>query len=381
MSFPVTPLWSLAAALIATVLACPVVRRAAIHFNLYDRPDAGLKPHDVPIPHTGGVAMFVGWLAALAASAMATDVDQPLLPWIAAAGTILTLTGLVDDVRHLSPRLRLAIMAATTGLLLVGGVGRRTAAGAVEPLRDWLPAWAVGEPVILFISAAITFVILAGAMNATNLIDGLDGLAAGITGLGSLGLILVSLSAGDNATLVVSSRPLQATICAALFGMCAGFLLFNWNPASIFMGDSGSLLLGFNVAIVLILLAETPAPTGSSTWRWLSGGVLVVGFPVLDTAVAITRRSLRGRPLFTGDRSHLYDQLRDRGRSVRRTVLTCYLIGMVFLVLGVAAVGLPTLLLLAVLIAVPGIASLLVRRFGLLRVDDAAGRSASPPGG
>lgn len=369
--------WPLAVALAVTLAICPLVKRIAIKLELYDRPDGGLKPHQVPIPYLGGVAMYVGWVAALAVSyALVPEARRPL-PWIMIAGTVLMLTGLIDDIRHLSPKVRLLIQAGMAAMLVYGGIGRHASRALLVPIQSIAPDLLLSEPVVAAVSVGVCIFALAGAMNATNFIDGLDGLCGGILAIASIGLALVSLVVNRLDPSHDPSAAVRFALCAGVLGACLGFLHYNFNPASIFMGDSGSLLLGFNVAVLLLLLAEQPHHAGYATWRWLDAGLIVFAFPVLDTAVAITRRWLRGRPLFVGDRSHLYDQLRDRGLSVRRTVLTCYAIGLVFALLGPAISRLPAILLFAVLIGIPSGAGILCRHFGLLRVDDTASRSAA----
>lgn len=364
--------WPFAAALAVTLLTCPSIRRIAIRLDLYDRPDSGLKPHERPIPYMGGVAMYLGWLAALVVAILLTRTDRREIVWIVVGGTLLMLTGLVDDIRHLSPKLRLLVQAIVAGLLMYGGIGRECGRALITTFADDLPGWAVSEPAVLGLSAAVCIFALAGAMNATNFIDGMDGLCAGLLGIASVGFFYVSLavpSAGD------VLAPVRAALCAASLGACLGFLFFNSHPASIFMGDSGSLLLGYSTAVVMILLMEHPTCRTHPSWRWFDGALIVFAVPVLDTGLAIGRRWINHRPLFTGDRSHLYDQLRDRGLTIRQTVLTCYAIGAGFAALGPLAVRLSRGQLFVLLMAIPAVAAMLFRALGMLRVDDTAARS------
>ncbi|HKQ49165.1 MAG TPA: MraY family glycosyltransferase [Phycisphaerae bacterium] len=364
--------WPFAAALAVTLLTCPFVRRIAIRLDLYDRPDSGLKPHERPIPYLGGVAMYLGWLAALVCAVFLTRTDRLEIAWIVVGGTLLMLTGLADDIRHLSPKFRLLVQAIVAGLLMYGGIGRECGRALIASFADDLPGWAVSEPVVLGLSAAVCIFALAGAMNAANFIDGMDGLCAGILGIAAVGFFYVSLAvppAGD------VLAPVRAALCAAIFGACLGFLFFNSHPASIFMGDSGSLLLGYSTAVVMILLMEHPTCRTQPSWRWFDGALIAFAVPVLDTGLAIGRRWINHRPLFTGDRSHLYDQLRDRGLTIRQTVLTCYAIGAGFAALGPLAVRLTRGQLFVLLMAIPLVAAMLFRAFGMLRVDDTAARS------
>lgn len=369
-----TYLWPLVVSLAVTLLACPAVRRAAILFDLYDRPDGGLKPHQRPIPYLGGVAMYVGWLSALLVACFASRDVRQYVPWVAFGGSVLMLTGLIDDIKHLSPKVRLLVQAVMAGILMYGGIGRHTALAILEPLSTYLPSFAMTEPAVLVVSGGVCIFTLAGATNATNFIDGLDGLCGGIIAIAMVGFAGLSLVINQNDPAHDPSGAIRLVVCAGVLGACLGFLFYNFNPASIFMGDSGSLLLGFNVAVVMLLLAEQPHHAGYATWRWLDCGLMVFAFPVLDTGVAITRRWLNRRPLFRGDRSHLYDQIRDRGFSVRKTVLICFSIGIVFSLIALAVCRLPPILLFGVLLGIPSLAGILCRRFGLLRVDDSAAR-------
>ncbi|RIK61919.1 MAG: hypothetical protein DCC65_18220 [Planctomycetota bacterium] len=368
-------LWPMVVSLSVTLLVCPAVRRAAILLALYDRPDGGLKPHQRPIPYLGGVAMYVGWIAALLTACFLGPGARAYVPYVAVGGSVLMLTGLIDDIKHLSPKFRLFIQALMAGVLMYGGIGRHTSRALLEPLAGVLPAAALSEPAVLAVSAGVCIFTLAGASNATNFIDGLDGLCGGILAIAMLGFAALSVLVNHNDPGHDPSGVIRLVVCGGIFGACLGFLFYNFNPASIFMGDSGSLLLGFNVAVLMLLLAEQPCHAGYATWRWLDCGLMVFAFPVLDTGVAITRRWLNRRPLFRGDRSHLYDQIRDRGLSVRQTVLVCYSIGVLFGLIALAVSQLPVLLFFGVLLGIPSLAGILCRRFGLLRVDDTAARS------
>lgn len=359
--------WPFGAALIVTVLAAPGVRRVSIALDLFDRPDAGLKPHEKPVPFLGGVAMYLGWLAALVVAVWrGAGQFQFEFGLLALGGTALMVTGLVDDIRHLRPTLRLLLQCAVAAVLLSAGIGQQVARELLAPVGA---VGAVGGVAGVVLSAAFCAAVLAGATNATNLIDGLDGLCAGILAIAMFGfLVVVALLSGSQPMSEVQDI-LFVVACAATLGACLAFLLFNFNPASMFMGDSGSLLLGFNVAVVLILLAE------AASWRGLLAGLTVFAFPILDTALAVGRRWLNGRPLFIGDRSHLYDQIRDRGLTVRQTVLVCHALGLVFAAAGAGLVLLPMSWLVPTFFAIPVLAGLCCRVCGMLRVDDAATRS------
>ena len=360
-----------AVGMLVALFGVPLMRAIAVRRRLYDRPDSGLKPHERPIPYLGGVGIWLGWLAVVVLHMTVEQAGRGPLAWVLLGGTVLMLVGLLDDLRNLSPKLRLVVQAVVALLLVYGGPGRGAWSALVQPVAAELPGWLAGEWVGWCFDAVFCILLLIGASNSTNLIDGLDGLCGGVVGIACLAfwtLTLLLWHVGGGQEMDPGLR-LRIVLCAAVVGAGSAFLAFNFHPATIFMGDSGSLLLGFNVAVLIALV------TRQGGWRGLVGGLLVFGLPILDTSLAVARRWLNGRPLFVGDRSHLYDQLRDRGFSVPKTVYICYLLGVVFGALGCACAVLPRSAVVAVAIAAPIVAAVVCRRSGLLRVDDAAQRS------
>lgn len=347
----------------------PLVRTAAIRLDLYDRPDGGLKPHQKPIPYLGGLSIFAGWFASMLATAAFRDISMAPFLWTAAAGAILMLVGLIDDIRHLPPKLRLLIQAGVAAILLFGEVGDRSLAALLAPM---LPSFDPGAiPTLGLRAATFAFcaIVIAGATNSTNLIDGMDGLCAGVLAIASLGFVgLVAAFDGrhgissDGATLIIA-------IAVAVLGACVAFLFYNFNPASMFMGDSGSLLLGFSAAAILVLFAE------HASWRGLVCAGFVFGFPTFDTGLAVGRRALNKKPLFIGDRSHFYDQIRDKGFTVKQTVLLCYGLAAAFAALGIMLTFAGDAVLIAAAIGMPIVVAAACRLFGLLKVDDTARRT------
>ena len=256
-----------AACLAAALVLTPIARATAFRLGVVDRP-GDLKTHRVPVAYLGGVAVF---LAALPGPILA---GRPEL--LLASGAALGL-GLADDIRPLPVPVRISAEAliATIGAVVVGGPG---------------------------LGRLATAVLILGLLNAVNLLDGQDGLAAGV------GIVI----AGGFALLGGDAPP----VAAALAGALAGFLVFNRPPARIYLGDAGAYFLGTTFAMLPALTAD--ATTSWSVW-WAVP--LLVGVPVIDTAVAIVRRARARQPLFQGDRSHLYDQLVDRGLSVRDSTI------------------------------------------------------------
>jgi len=266
---------------VAIVLALtPVVRRAALALNIVDRPGP-LKVQREPVPYLGGVALFVAIGAVL-------SVTHPAWLWPLALAMML---GIVDDVRAISPRWR---FVAQTGVGLVAGV--------VAPAPG---------PAGVVVTAALVLVLV----NAVNLIDGMDGLASCVVLVSALGFAILG---GD-----------ARVLAFAVVGAVVGFLVFNRPPARIYLGDGGAYLLGTAIAVMAACAPERHA----GVWFELP---LLVGLPVADAGIAIVRRVRAGRSFMAGDRSHVYDQLADRGWSIPRVVVACAGAQAVATVLGVA---------------------------------------------
>lgn len=366
-------LWALTVSSMVTLGAIPLVRRLAVRFELFDRPDAGLKPHERPVPYLGGIAIYFGWLAAVVLCVQLVGIGGHRAWWIILCGSLMMLTGLMDDVRGLSPVLRLLIQVTVGGVLFFVGVGREAVPHLLGSFRDIWPQVVDGGGVAMVLGIGFCAAGVVGVANATNLIDGLDGLCGGVVAITSCGfLTVVGLLAEANA-ISAGGAALIAMLCVAMLGACLAFLVSNFNPASMFMGDSGSLLLGFSVAGAIILFAE------HASWRGLLASLACFGFPIFDMALAIGRRWRNGRPLFVGDRSHFYDQIRDRGLSIRQTVLVCYGLCLLFAGLGIALTRLSGVGAVALCVVVPVVAALVCWWGGMLRVDDAAQRSGHGP--
>lgn len=297
-------------AALVTIAATPVAMLAARRFDVMDHPDTFLKPHARPIPYLGGLAIAVGWaltmLMAIWLEKAAVGVALPML----LGGLAIALLGATDDIRHIAPKLRLALSAAIAlGVLLASGIGMSYPAKLLPQLAG-APAWlaaAMGLSLGLF--------IVLGACNSTNLIDGLDGLCAGVKAIICIGFFLLALRSGIRST---GTHAVILAASIAMAGAALGFLVWNYNPARIFMGDAGSLLLGFNSGVLLLQFAE------SGRWPVFLAALLIFTVPVFDTLLAMYRRWNSNKPIFQGDRSHFYDQLVQRGHSVRVTGAICY---------------------------------------------------------
>lgn len=280
----------------------PVIRSVALRCNLVDRPDDNRKVHKKPIPRIGGVAVGAAYfLSLLAAAALLAyqhrgmEDQFALVRSIAPGAIVIFLVGFADDLFDLKAQYKFGVqivaatMTVATGVHIhdIGGVALHPALGMAGSVL-WLVA----------------------CTNAINLIDGLDGLAAGIS--------LVATGAALVGSLITGNTPLALAI-VPLAGALLGFLAFNFNPASIFMGDSGSLLLGFLLGCFSIVWS------GASGTAWQRAApLLALAVPLLDTTLAIARRFLRRQPIFKADRSHVHHRLLARGLSHRNTVLLLY---------------------------------------------------------
>lgn len=289
---------------LATDLLIPWVTRAAYKLGRVDAPDAR-KVHTVPIPRLGGVAIVMGFGIALLA-----------IEWLM-PGTLIPRTGpffglflgaamifgvgIADDLKPLPAKLKLVLQIAAAATAVGLGV-RIDFLSAPFGTGLWLlpPALAVGLSVFW----------LVGITNTINLIDGLDGLAGGVS----------LIAAATTAVIAYQThQTIIALVALALMGATIGFLRYNWNPAKIFMGDSGSLFLGFTLAALSIVGVLKLVATAA-----LLVPVLILGVPIFDTAFAIGRRLLAGKPIFSPDRGHLHHRLLGLGFSQRRAVLIIY---------------------------------------------------------
>ena len=323
---------------VVAVFLTPLAIRAAHRFGVLDVPDKQLKPHAKPTPYLGGLAICAAWvLVGVVAIVSGVCRWQIMLPLLL-GGMAMSILGLVDDARGVRPKMRLlvggivislAIVLSGTGFGLVDsfliGVSSMSGVGLS------LPAW-ISVPA----SVAICVFIILGACNSANLIDGLDGLCSGVTGIISVGFFLLAshLAVWNYSD---TGDPVRLVLAIGMLGATLGFLPWNFNPAKIFMGDAGSVLLGYNCGMLIVLFGER------GTTRWVIGALMIFALPVFDTALAMCRRWMAGRSIFEGDRSHFYDQLVQRGFTVRQTVLVCYALTLVYAGIGLLLTWVRTL--------------------------------------
>ncbi len=360
--------WPVAAAAFAlSLIGTPICRRIALAFRIVDKPDDFLKPHGRPIPYLGGVAIYAGWMAGLLVGLALHNMSAYRIGGIAVLGTVTMTIGLFDDLHVMSSRTKLITNILVALGLLVLGVGDTlievvTSAVRIpesQALPEWL-IWLYSAPLVLF--------IVVGATNATNLIDGMDGLCSGVLGIIAIGFVVLAAHLGSYMNPEIAAE--RIVLAAAMLGGAFGFLPFNRNPAKIFMGDAGSMLLGLNAAIIILLFGE------EHLFRWMLGALLVFGLPIADMLLTLVRRFRNGTPLMKGDRSHFYDQLRDRGWSVRKIVFTSYLLTLLFVFAGTATIYLQTRYMVLVVMAVVAFCFMAVWKFNMVDIE----RPQSPGG-
>jgi len=325
-------------ALWVTTAFTPIARKIAAAGHVYDLPDGGLKPHEQPVPYLGGLAMFLGWAGAMVYGIAAYPGGRGWFVGLLIAGAIMTALGLVDDVWSIRPRVKLLGQVVAAGVLLAFGMGTRLIMVFVDG-GNWLLGTSIVLPewLVLGLSGVAVVALVIAFSNAMNLIDGLDGLCSGVSAIISLGLAGIALHWALY-SVSVTGDPVRIVLALAILGASLGFLPYNFNPAKIFMGDAGSMLLGFSAAAMVILFGTEEG----SILRWILGALMVCALPLFDTTLAVVRRLRNRRPIMAGDRSHFYDQLVDRGLSVRQTVLVCYALAVLFAALGCLAIYIRT---------------------------------------
>ncbi len=360
-----------AVAFLVTIVATPFMRKLAIRHGVIDRPSVSRKIHKMPVAYLGGVAVYLGIMAGVLFAitqpfhklvdfhiSASGEIDVPFNAVISVllGMSVIMACGLIDDVVGIDPRAKIAGMLFAAAALATQDVGTQVAAGFIRPVADVLHVPTVmlngvstigftipvpgtgGIPVdvVYWIGTAIIALFVLGACNASNLLDGLDGLLTGTTSIAAIGLLLVALAMAVNDDGGAAAGgpghnldALRIVLCLALLGACLGFLPHNFNPATIFLGDAGSLMLGF-VTIVIVL---TLGNTGKT--HFVLAGLIIYGLPIMDTTLAIVRRKVGGKRVSDADDQHLHHMLR-RALGVKGAVFVLYGIGVAFAALGVA---------------------------------------------
>jgi UDP-GlcNAc:undecaprenyl-phosphate GlcNAc-1-phosphate transferase len=352
-----TGFYTFMTALAGALLMVPFLRSWALSRGDLDLPDAR-KVHETPMPRLGGIAIYLSFLFAAIVFVPFTDPVRGLL----AGGLVIFVTGLVDDLAELSPRHKFAgeiaacLVTIVIGQLWLSDLGNLFGSGDIL-----LPAW-LGIPFTVF--------AVVGIINALNLIDGLDGLAGGISVLALTAFCLLAwVDHNDDAVLIALS----------LGGALLGFLKYNLYPARIFMGDAGSLTLGFLLGFLAVYLTQAP---GSSIGSMVP--VLVLALPLFDTIWVMSRRIVQGQSPFVADRTHVHHKFLDLGFEHRFTVIVIFTLSSFWGCSAILLRNLPEYLLLIFLLSTATLFYLLLRyllrnhgRFALLQRDSWSGLRCS----
>ena len=373
---------ALVASFAATVVAVPIARTVAHRTGVVDQPDKVRKLHGRTVAYLGGVGVFVGVFAGIIVSALFAGgnlASLPPVPFSVVLGMIaITFTGLADDIWKFDARLKVAGQLVAAAALAIDEIGVNVATGLMAPVLGGpqevlfsVGGFAVlNATVFYWVGTGLVAAFVLGGSNAANLLDGLDGLLSGITAVMCLGLLALSLAIvyslppdlSDIGGLTRSMAGARVVLCLSLFGACCGFLIYNFNPASIFLGDAGSLLIGYLSVTIIMTFAnlqpfECPVVlrNGAEPLQAMGTGVIapptqvlppnagyegcatllvmcglaMFGLPILDTTLAIIRRKRAGVPFSTPDANHLHHRVkRWVDGSVRKAV--CSLYGMEF---------------------------------------------------
>lgn len=347
----------------------PVVKSLALEKRWVDDPDGHRKVHSTPIPRTGGVAIVGAFLAGLSLFAIGPlFLPQEILPairlpapQIIVGALFMAAVGFVDDIRGMHFGTKFAAQVGVALLLVSAGIRIHEMFNPFSDVAYELPLW---------VSVIVTVTWVVGAINAINLLDGMDGLASGVSVIVFGSLTAAYFAMGDLT---------HAAWVVIIVGAVTGFLRYNFNPAQIFMGDSGSMFLGFLIAAYSLIGASR-----ANSLLALMIPVIAMGLPVIDTGLAIVRRFLERRHLFSADADHIHHRLKRMGLSQRNTVLFLYAVsvgfGVAAFLLAISNKRIGDSLLAPIVLIVTGIGIFaLLKSLGYLNVPGRPGRRGSKP--
>jgi UDP-GlcNAc:undecaprenyl-phosphate/decaprenyl-phosphate GlcNAc-1-phosphate transferase len=336
-------------AALSGVLITPLIIGGAKHWHLFDAPDHTRHLHERPVPRLGGIAVFIATMLGIASTLLYAPVRETLSPeWhrfvfaLLLGGTILFVAGLVDDLRRIRPIAKIAAQCAAA--LVVAALGFR-----IEILGIGTTVLTLG-----WFSIPVTILWIVAVTNAFNLIDGLDGLATGIA--------IVALTTVYAAATVLGNLEV-ATVALVLIGALIGFVRYNFNPARIFLGDSGSLFVGFMLAVLSV-----HGSIKSATAVLVAIPLFALAVPLLDVAVSILRRWLRGVPIFAPDARHIHHRLIALGLTPGKASLVLCALAGGFAVLGLLLAFAPPPALIGMALA-GGLVSGGIFLYGIRQLD------------
>jgi len=300
-----------------SIIATPLVKKLAIKVNAIDVPKDERRVHTKPIPVMGGLAIYISFvIGTILYNGILTTSQTGIIIGV----TIIVIGGIIDDIKELRPKYKLLIQVIAAICLLISGVKITV---VTNPFIESYPYLTMG-----WINIPVTIIWIVGVTNAFNLIDGLDGLAAGIAFISSVTLMIVS---------ILNGRLEAAFLTAVLSGAILGFLPYNFNPASIFMGDTGSQLLGFLLAAISI-----EGAIKSATAFVIAVPILAFGLPIYDTLFAMIRRKVNGKSIMQADKGHLHHRLLDMGLGQKQAVIIMYFISAVLGGIAIIAMQMST---------------------------------------
>ena len=305
-------IFAIGVSFIISNLITPVVKSFAKTVGAMDIPDEKRHIHKAPTPRMGGLAIFLGFLLSVLVFADITAQIRGIL----LGAILIVVVGAIDDVLNLNAWLKFGVQILAAVIAVLSGV-------IISVVSNPLLITSGQAVTIGVLSVPVTVLWIVAVTNSVNLIDGLDGLACGVSSIASLSMLVVSM-------LVSDANSNVAIVLAALCGACLGFLPYNLNPAKIFMGDTGALLLGYILATVSVI--------GMFKFYAIITfilPVLALAVPLMDTIFAFTRRLLRGQSPFHADRGHFHHRLLDMGLNQKQAVAVLYAVSAI---LGLAAV-------------------------------------------
>lgn len=347
-------------AVAVSLLVTPVIRSFALHFKIGDHPGER-KVHTGFIPRLGGVGIIAGFAVGLcAAYFLQSDwmsSSSVSLAVLAIATLFIIMLGVFDDVYGVGSLGKLIVQSAASGLVVYAGLR-----------LDYLSLPFIGAVQLGVFSIPLTFLWLIGVTNAVNLLDGLDGLACGVSAIVSATFFAIGVFEHDVLIMYVT---------ASLFFACLGFLRYNFHPASIFMGDTGSLFLGFVLACISLRVLQHPSV--EITPLSLLIVVVALAVPIVDTSVAFFRRLRRGMHPLKADKEHIHHRLMDLGLTHRQTVAVNYAISIVYGFIAFLLVLIDSLYAVILLLFVFGSAFFAIRRLGYIEDMTAKKQDSSLP--
>lgn len=299
-------------AVIISFIMTPLARKLAFKVGALDIPKEPRKIHKEPMPYFGGLAIYISIISCMVVYMPHTSMNLHII----VGATVIVLTGIVDDMYDMPAKAKLLMQIIAAAIAINGGVQINFVSNpfsetGMSNLFNWL-------------SYAITLVWLVGITNTINLIDGLDGLAAGVACIAATTLLFTASKLGHDYIVMQ---------CAIIAGASLGFLPYNFNPAKIFMGDTGSMLLGYMLAVTSVSgMVKSVAAVS------LAVPVFALGLPIFDTTFAIIRRYINKKPIMQADKEHLHHKLMKAGLNQRQTVLIMYFISMMLGIVSITIV-------------------------------------------